>query len=109
MQNLNPQMSDQLLYVAYNTITDDRLQLFASSDQAAKVALIDKLGYTILSQGDQFVLADADDPTFIESALKSVTFADAVEEVLTASKWKLTEPQELLGGTFGRGFGTEGL
>lgn len=109
MNNLNPQIADQLVYIAHSTVTSDRLQLTAVNDTAAKVALIDKLGYTIIRGTGiyDFVLADADDTSIVEAALKSTTFEAALDEVLAAAKWELNEPQEMLGGSMGSGFGLE--
>lgn len=105
--NLNPQIADQLIYTAHSTVTSDRLQLTATDDTSAKVALLDKLGYTIIADPDHtssFVLVDADDNSIIEVALKSRTFESSLDEAMQASRWELSEPQEFIGGSMGSGF-----
>lgn len=80
----------------------------AMSELSAKVQALDKIGYAVFETPDgQFYVVDADDQELIVSKLEAEDLAEAVTEAFFEIQWALTEPQQLIGGTMGSGFGFE--
>jgi hypothetical protein len=83
----------------------DRLHVVAESELQAKIELIDKLGYVVqpISHGPGFALADVETNEH-KAWLKSTTLDAALDEVLTAAKWRIQEPMQMVGGAINAGF-----
>lgn len=81
----------------------------APSEMIAKAMMLDKVGYQVLELPDgRFVLADADDlDDYDEDPIPASTMQEAVDFVCTSIGWKLSEPQEFIGGSIGGGFHME--
>jgi hypothetical protein len=94
-------IEDKTVYVA--TSPTDRLMITAASEIEAKIELLDKLGYKI-EQVEAFLLLDADSGD-IMAKLSATSLETALDEVLSAAKWRISESMELLGGSLGDGFG----
>lgn len=110
MNDLHPQMSDQQLYVATSGY-DRTLQLAvrATSDSEAIVLALDTIGYSVVLafNDDNYYLVDADDNSIVENALHTSDFEQALRVALKEINWTISEPQDLIGGLLGSGFGLE--
>lgn len=110
---LNPQMTDQQQYTA-RAKYDKTLEVTvnAATDYEAVMLVLDKIGYTLnqsgLDHGDaNFYLVDADDVSIVECSLHTSDFIAALAAAMKELDWTIGEPQELIGGSLGSGFGLE--
>lgn len=85
-------------FIAVNqSDSNDRFKIEAPTESAAKVVLIYKLGYVVeQDKKGAFWLVD-DEKKDRRVPLESETLEDAYNEVLTASRWKIMDPDEMLG------------
>lgn len=91
-------LADQLWFEAVNQQdSHDRFQISAESEWAAKMILLDKLGYGIRKSGDQYILYDIDDNRALGDT-EATSYERAVDAVLKLARWKIQEPTLLVGG-----------
>jgi hypothetical protein len=100
-------MENRTVYQGVNMQdSNDRITLSATTERAAKVEMLDQLGYIVVNSKGQFFLQDADDQ---DSALipikESKSMDDAHDKALKSLQWKVDEPMELIGGSVPTGMG----
>jgi hypothetical protein len=91
-------IEQRLVFIAVNQADRrDRFKIEAPSETAAKVVLIDKLGYVVeQDKAGTFWLVD-DENKNRRVELESKTLDEAYDEVLQAARWSIMEPDELIG------------
>lgn len=108
--NLNPTLADAQVYTASSNLDSSlQFEVTARDERVAQILALDTIGYTVIETAGQFDLCDADDNSLVEHSLQSKSLSEAVTEAFKLIGWTLSEPTELLGGSLGSGFGTEGL
>lgn len=99
-------VEDQTVYRVINPKDSTfSFSVTASDETQAKVAALDKIGYHVLHHGSGFSLVDADDHDDIVLMIACDTFDQALSQALIQVGWFLSEPEMLVGGALGSGFG----
>jgi len=100
-------MENRIVFQGVNiNDSNDRITLSASTERAAKVEMLDQLGYLIVNSKGQFFLQDADNEDSALIVIKGATSMDNAHDLaLKDLQWKVDEPMELIGGSMPSGMG----
>lgn len=81
-----------------------RFSVVNSSGIAARVNALDKIGYTIISEPDRFLLVDADDVDDVVTVLEGKLIEQALAHAFRFIGWVVSGPTHLIGGSLGAGY-----
>jgi hypothetical protein len=100
-------VEDQIVYPFINrSDLTFNFSVTATDDVQAKVAALDKIGYHVLHLGNNgFAVVDADDHDDVDLLISCDTFDQALSKTLDRIGWFMGEPETLIGGSLGAGFG----